>query len=227
MPPISINNKYLITSLNNNYKFIFFGLILITYFAWMDIALFYHIQKWSPAPIPNKNETNVDILNQRNEQITVFKPLSVKLIMVDHVSHYIHDVFTRFLEDTLHFTKIFPWVTPNFISFSGLAIAIVGARLIISDNLFYCRIGVILSEIRNMGDSLDGVVFRSKQRQSELVKQKLIVYESNYGSKGYNIDALCDGLGGLLFIIAILIKFLRKLPMKCKKFYLLIYQYNN
>lgn len=210
MLPIAINNKYLITSINNNYKFIFLLLILIFYFAWMDIALFINLQRWSP-PLPVKNQTNLVKSSANDEVFSVFKPLSVKLIMVDHVNHYIHDIFTRFLEDQLHFTSIFPWITPNLISYFGLAISLVSARLIISDDLFYCRIGIVLFEIRNMCDSLDGVVYRSQLRQKNNTK---VVFQSNYGSYGYNVDKFCDGFAGIFFVLAMFIKFLKHLPHK-------------
>ena len=246
MPQISINNKYITSSINNNIKFIFFGVILISYFAWMDIALFVHLQKWSPPPIrktvtsPSNQNLSSD-LNVSDSQykrdaddaemlFSTFKPLSVKLIMVDHVSHYIHDIFARYLEDTLHFTSLLPWVTANTVSFTGLFISLIGSRLIISEKIEYMRLGAILIELRNLGDALDGVVFRSHQRRNNKAElllqqsQNLItrpkepqVYQSNHGTSGFKVDAICDGLGGLFVVVAILVKFLKHPPSKGKK----------
>lgn len=234
MPQITINNKYIASSINNNLKFIFFGLILIIYFGWMDIALFFHLQRWSPPPIDkptstiNSSSTNNYIEKKYNniDPFTVFKPLSVKLIMVDHVTHYIHDILARFVEDTLHFTSIFPWVTANLVSFTGLTLAFIGSRLILSDKILYNRIGALLFELRNLADSLDGVVFRSRLRQADLkfssvdghstIPPQVGVYQSYHSSSGYKVDAICDGLGGLFFVLAIFIKFLRHLPQKSK-----------
>ena len=270
MRPLSINNRYISTSINNNAKFIFFGLILIIYFAWMDIALFVNLQRWSPPPILNtpskitltnpqtqplqvdnsetpnadyiaNNNNNNDIIMTNRTKLqqiaiinagnvfTVFKPLSVKLIMIDHMTHYVHDILGRFIEDTLHFTSLFPWMTANFVSFSGLFLALVGSRLIISDNLTYMRIGALLFEMRNLADSLDGIVARSWARREKLESLRHMdtnkssltsnslnptVYKSNYGSFGYNVDVVCDGLGGLFLMVAILIKYLKHLPLK-------------
>ena len=236
MPQISINNKYIASSINNNIKFIFFGIILITYFAWMDIALFVHLQKWSPPPITPQNTNDLLFTANNSSRIrtddkkinvedlfTTFKPLSVKLIMVDHVSHYIHDIFARYLEDTLHFTSIFPWVTANTVSFTGLGISLIGSRLIISERIEYMRLGAVLIELRNLGDALDGVVYRSTQRRlkaSEEVGAAVTkpaqpqVYQSNHGTSGFKVDAICDGLGGLFVVVAILIKFLKHPPNK-------------
>lgn len=218
MASLSFNNNVIVTSINNNYKFVFFGLILITYFAWMDIALFINLQRWT-VPTPSKlNVTQQSSIKYTySDPFSVFKPLSVKLIMIDHVTHYVHDILARFIEDTLHFTRLFPWVTANFVSYAGLVSALIGSRLILSDNLMYCRLGAILFELRNLADSLDGVVYRSRKRREELMKQhqaNIGVYQSNYGSFGYNVDVICDGLGGLFFCVAILIKFLKHLPSK-------------
>lgn len=246
MLPIKINNKYLTISINNNYRLLFFGIILISYFAWMDIGLFVHLQRWSPPPITKTKSTDgnfdyIDELKKANDSIiqsfqtkkynhvdpfTVYKPLSVKLIMIDHMTHYVHDILARFIEDTLHFTSIFPWVTANLVSFTGLFLALIGSRLIISDKIIYCKIGAALFEMRNLLDSLDGVVYRSKVRQHEYhqndIKKtnsngpQIGVYQSNYGSSGYNVDYFCDGFGGLFFVLAIFIKFLKHLPHKSK-----------
>ena len=79
-----------------------------------------HLQKWSPPPIRAEIiqplGSNGSYFNKNSDAdmlFSTFKPLSVKLIMVDHVSHYIHDIIARYLEDTLHFTSLFPWITAN------------------------------------------------------------------------------------------------------------------
>jgi hypothetical protein len=232
----------------------------------MDISLFMHLQNYENAPsvddvqiqarpahisAQQSDQDYISVSHPLNktahvfkhhsikdkvEVFGVFKPLSVKLIMIDHMTHYVHDVLARFLEDTLHFTSIFPWVTANLVSFTGLTMAIIASRLIISNNVNYMRLGALLFEMRNLADSLDGVVFRSHERRSLINEVKLaesfaansnevtpsapkLIYQSHYGSAGYNVDAVCDGLGGLFFVVAILIKFLRHLPHKCKYFY--------
>jgi hypothetical protein len=241
MVQIAINNKLLNTSINH--KIIFFGLILIIYYVWMDIALFVHLQRWSPPPMhtssSNSNEfaaelpinkSNQNNIKQQNIELqqnvdpfTVFKPLSVKLIMIDHATHYVHDILARFVEDTLHFTHMFPWVTANLVSFAGLAAALIGSRMILSDNLCVRQAGALLFELRNFADSLDGVVYRSKKREHDRLKlqegtldrpTQANVYRSEYGSYGYNVDVICDGLGGFFFVLAIFIRFLRHLPHK-------------
>jgi hypothetical protein len=86
--------------------------------------------------------------------------------------------------------------------------------------------------LRNLADSLDGVVYRSHLRQSKVkmyeeslknsnnmqaVTAQPVVYQSGYGSSGYNVDYFCDGFAGLFFVFAILFKFLRHPPPKSKR----------
>ncbi len=264
MANLTINNRLITNSINNNYKFLFFGLILIIYFMWMDIALFVNLQRWSPPPIENtsaqKITTSNDLINlnssnqisrssenqaksskiyNHQDPFSVFKPLSVKLIMVDHVTHYVHDILARFLADTLHFTRYFPWITANLVSFTGLFLALIGCRLTLSDKLFYRQIGALLFEARNLADSLDGVVFRSRKRDEILLQKNLAnqnapttnpqlgVYQSQYGTFGYNVDVICDGLAGTFFVIAICVRFIRHPPIKCEFFFGFFFRKNS
>jgi len=282
---MAISNLHLSQTITNtnNLKIMFFVSLLLIYFAWMDIALYINLQRWSPPLsqyeasnliVPPQqaadngdlsgeqhhhryaaerrrkyaNKTNLGqgslTTNNNNNNIldqpfTVFSPLSVKLIMVDHMTHYVHDIVARFIEDTLHLSTNLPFVTPNVVSFTGLALAFIGCSLIaFSNDPAHMRLGAVLFELRNLADSLDGVVYRSQTRQKRLIlahneavaaastadsledlapnilasTPKSEVYQSNYGSTGYNVDMICDGLGGLLFILAIAFKYLRHLP---------------
>ena len=201
----------------------------------MDIALFVNLQKWTPyyndvqvsSPLFYNNNNNkpnsvtisdieLNKIKQQKEQqlaenieITVFNPLSVKLIMVDHMSHYVHDVLARFIENKLHFSDFFPWVTPNLVSFTGLALALSASKLVMSEKLSHRRFACLLFELRNFADSLDGVVYRSRAKRGH-------TYESIRGTLGYNVDIICDGLGGLVFVLAILIRLVKNPPHRCK-----------
>jgi hypothetical protein len=253
MPHLSLNNKWIVASLNNNMKFAAYLLLLIIYYGWMDIGLYVHLQHWNPNMLYDNNKVimqrqNKTLLgNNQNslketryefETFSVYKPLSVKLIMVDHTTHYVHDIFARYIEDTLHFTTIFPWITPNVVSYTGLLFALLASRLILSDKVIYCQVAAILFELRNLADSLDGVVYRSHLRQSKVkmyeealkntnniqaVTAQPVVYQSGYGSSGYNVDYFCDGFAGLFFVIAIVLRFLKHPPLKSKSFLFSLY----
>jgi hypothetical protein len=198
---------FIINSNNSNNK-LFFNILLIlfVYFIWMDIALFFNLQKYNPLIKDDKNNnSNDNNILLKHSEISVFRPLTIKLIMVDHMSHYVHDVVARFLEDNFYLTSILPWLTANFVSLLGLLCACLSGRLLLSDKLNIRRLGCLLFELRNFADSLDGVVFRAKAKRFN-------TYESIKGTVGYNVDVICDGLGGTIFCICILIRFLRYPP---------------
>ena len=123
------------------------------------------------------------------------------------------------------------------VSFAGLFVALIGCRLTLSDKLFYRQIGALLFEARNLADSLDGVVYRSRKRDEILLSKPTIdsittspqigVYQSGYGTIGYNVDVICDGLAGLCFVAAIILRYLRHPPMKCNFFKLQFNYYYN
>ena len=219
MPSLIITSKYFINSLN--FKILFLLSILIIYFTWMDIALFVNLQKWTPSyndeaiTLENvyKKPNSITITSiekkPQNADVGIFNPLSVKLVMIDHMTHYVHDIVARFIENNLHLTDHFPWITPNLVSFTGLALALVASKLVLSEKLSHRRIACLLFELRNFADSLDGVVFRSISKREH-------TFESIRGTFGYNVDVICDGLGGLVFVLAIFFRLLKNPPHRCK-----------
>jgi hypothetical protein len=218
---ISFNNNCIASSISNNVKFIFCGILIVIYFAWMDIALFLHVQRWNIPPI-RKDESSLlhKMLNKtegydvnkdsyQNEVLGTFKPLSIKLIMLDHGTHYIHDIIARFIENTFQFTSAFPWVTPDLVSYSGLIISFIACKFVLSDKRSYNRIGAILFEVRNLADAMDGVVYRSRKHIN-------ILNRSSSSTHGFQIDAICDTFAGFAIIVAIFIRILRHRPHKGK-----------
>lgn len=193
---------------------------LIIYFLWMDIALYVHLQRWSPPPIEKKSiNTTTMVLNSKIDPFSTFNPLTVKLIMIDHMSHYIHDRLARFLVDYMCITRIFP-ISANAVSFLGLLAALIGSWLTISDKLMYRQFGALLFECRNLADALDGVFSRARKREhaeyllSQNIKADAPTFASTYGSFGYNVDIIADVIGGAFFCAAIFYRFLKRPPYK-------------
>jgi hypothetical protein len=140
----------------------------------MDIALFVNLQRWSPPPILTKSSNLTNLITDNlmgNQEInkmdpfSTFNPLTVKLIMVDHMTHFVHDILARFLVDNIGLARLFPWLTANLVSFGGVFLAIIGSKLTVSDNLLHRQMGALLFECRNLGDSLDGVFSRAGKRE--------------------------------------------------------------
>lgn len=222
-----IHNKSGISSRSPYYKLFLFGLAcLVIYFIWMDIALFVNLQRWQPPPIYT-NQTTRGILAQAKplkniDPFSTFNPLTVKLIMIDHMTHYVHDISARFLVDYMGLARLFYWMSANCVSFIGLFMAFVGSVLTISDNLMYRQLGALLFECRNIADSLDGVFSRARKREhAEFMRKNQvngntpdISFSSTYGTVGYNVDIICDIIGGAFFCAAIFYRFLRRPPQK-------------
>ena len=88
-------------------------------------------------------------------------------------------------------------MTPNFVSFSGVAVGFSAAFLISQGLRWSILAGVMVYKLRDLGDGLDGILARS------LGKVKL----SNPGISGYYIDGWCDVFSetALIYSVALLI----------------------
>jgi hypothetical protein len=127
----------------------------------------------------------------------------------------------------------FPWITANIVSYTGLILSIFSSKMVMSNRLGHRQFGAFLFELRNLADSIDGVVYRSNQRDAKILSikngdissetAKEAVYASNYGTFGYNVDVICDGMAGIFLCVAILLRFLRYPPLKSKLKLLLLF----
>ncbi len=123
-----------------------------------------------------------------------FNPISVKLLMVDHANHYIYYSLTWWIDThLLHIADKLLFISPDMISMSHVAVAACGARLIVSDSIYYRRIGVVLFEMRSMLDSYDGMVARARAHKRALTQAN--------GGWGYWMDGICDAIGTVLFFV--------------------------
>ena len=137
------------------------------------------------------------------------KPPSIKLRMQDHVDHYIYLPFCNWLEKTFKISEI-PGVTPNALTTFHFCLAIFCAKLMMSQELVWRRLAVILYETRSCIDIMDGVVFRAQQRGQTS-------FSNGWGTFGYYFDAGADIVGGLGLAIAVTVLFTRHLPSKTNK----------
>ena len=127
---------------------------------------------------------------------------SVKLMMQDHMGHYVHHYGAEWFE---HRTKIseLPFITPNLITFTHLCLAFVSGYFVSSEQLMWRRFGVFLFQARFFLDMLDGAVFRAQQHK------KMVV--NGWGTWGYVIDASADVLAGLVLCSGLFV-YLRRCP---------------
>jgi len=80
--------------------------------------------------------------------------------MLDHCNTYLLQPLSEMLVDITHFPMLFPSISANHISYLGVVVAFVAARLILSDHLYIRRIGVLVFLVRQFLDDLDGLVAR-------------------------------------------------------------------
>lgn len=163
----------------------------------MDVILFSKVKHIEPMqrfkPKIALGSTVGHILKNSSRPKSFFSPLPVKKIMMAEVTHFIRSPLAELVETVFKFSEIFPFVTPNMISFFHNMISIVSIRFLSHDLLFWRQFGVCLFQFRNFLDSFDGVIYRAHAKKIE--------YKSHYGSFGYFIDAISDTLGGKYPII--------------------------
>ncbi len=143
--------------------------------------------------------------------------------MLDHVNNYIMSPLSLKFEELTQFSKTFPKISANFVSFFGVFIAFISAKvLLINENsIVMRRLAVLIFEFRQFLDDLDGLVARIRLG---LDKRKEL---SLKGTNGYLVDGICDAIGFTLFLIAVFIYLKRKQNSNQTKYQLLITNENN
>lgn len=207
-------------------------LVTVLYFVWMDVALYYKLQSdpnnllvtqnYMEAQIKlakkanNVNHTTSSSATSTttvsfNKAFDPFNPISVKLLVLDHINHYIYYPLSSWLDsDILHISEKWIYITPDMISWTHVCVSVSAARLLVSEAVEYRRLGVLLFEIRSFLDSMDGFVARTR------AKQRAMVQDSS--TWGYWMDGLCDLLGTIFFMIAVLTICKRGMPRKVVNF---------
>lgn len=156
--------------------YIVFGCALLVYFLVMDILVYQSLQ-------------TLTLLNQDTSGgYSPLRPLSVKLLMLDHVDHYVYNPIAELVFYLFEPTGVYFILTPNVISVCGLILGFVSGKLVSMDSLYHRRIGVLIYQYRMWLDVLDGVVFRHTSG--------IPVYKSHRTTLGFFIDVDCDILSG-------------------------------
>ena len=136
--------------------------ILVTYFMWRDVDLLVTLRKCD-----NSNVT---------QDITI---TSVKSLLQPPTIHYLELPLSEIMELELGLSS---FVSPNTVSFSGVLIGITAALLICQNRRLATLAGVTLYKLRDLADSLDGVLARGAG----------VAMLPTPGTSGYYIDGWCD-----------------------------------
>lgn len=131
---------------------------------------------------------------------------TVKGLMVDHINHYIYSPLCNVLDLGLNISEKMLFLTPNLISASHVIVAIVGARLLISQTLAIRRLAVLLFQFRMFLDDLDGHIARERKH----IKGE----RSEVGSLGYWIDGICDLIGVIAMMTGVFLYFKSNPPRR-------------
>lgn len=123
--------------------------------------------------------------------------------MMSPPTHYIRSPIAEFVENSLHFSHYFPFISANVISFAHCCLSLISCKFFSSDLLIWRQVGVLLFQLRNFLDSLDGVICRAQSNTRK-------AYKSYHDTTGYFIDALSDVLGCLFLIGSIGIHLINK-----------------
>lgn len=145
--------------------------VIIFIFLCFDVQLYHNIQ--------TESRFNVTI--------------TVKAVMLDHVNTYFLQPLSELLVDVTQFPSLFPDITANHISYVGVIVAMISARLVYSDHLWIRRLAVIAFFVRQFLDDLDGLVARYRLGIDS--KKQVSLPNTN----GYLVDGVCDGLGFIIF----------------------------
>ncbi|KAL3880697.1 hypothetical protein ACJMK2_032917 [Sinanodonta woodiana] len=181
---------------NERSLLLIFGLSLLVFFVVMDMVLYVTLQSTKLVDQPRTD----DII------FSPFYPLSIKLLMMDPVNHYIITPTTEYFNALTKFSEVFYFITPNMVSITHLIIGCISGKLVSSENLKTRRIGCILYEVRFWFDSFDGTLYRARSGKKE--------YVSNKSNVGYYVDSVCDTLSGFALSFGIMFYLFKCPPTK-------------
>ncbi|XP_049514576.1 ceramide phosphoethanolamine synthase isoform X1 [Dermacentor silvarum] len=158
---------------------------LLTYFLWMDVALYHRIQSLqlagpTPAPAPSR-------------LFSPFTGLSIKMMMLDQVNNYIHAPLANLFDRVTRFTEVFYFITPNMISVAGVVSALAAAKVVTAESLAMQRLAVLLMTLRTFLDAFDGQVARSRMGIVRLMSMRQ--------TSGYMVDGVADTIGFTAFLV--------------------------
>jgi len=164
----------------------------------MDLALYYKLQSGRQdllAVQVYQDQANLTASQASQAYYDPFKPISVKLLMLDHLNHYIYYPACAWLDvNVIHVSDRLTFISPDAISLAHVAVAALGAKTLLSESLTSRRLGVLLFELRSMLDSYDGLVARARSGTKAMAQVS--------GSWGYWMDGICDAVGTCFFFVA-------------------------
>lgn len=180
--------------------------VLMVLFIWMDASLYFHIQNDIKPSQDLSNIYHEDNLFQTktagscsliNTLLSyrfefAFRSLSIKQIMCDPIDSYIFSPLADLFAQIVDFRRNLLFITPNIVSYAGVASAMVAAKLVSYDNSKLHKLSFLVFQFRTWFDDLDGVVARARLGIHKHV--------SLSQTQGYIVDGVCDSIGFASYI---------------------------
>ncbi|XP_012286030.1 ceramide phosphoethanolamine synthase [Orussus abietinus] len=172
---------------------------LVVSFVLSDWLLYMRVQEYAVRPVEGEKAYSSSLPCDLDPLCIV----TVKGLLLDHPNHYLLGPLAAIVDRLLSISSGWTWVSPNAISGSHVLVAIAAAKCVASDSLSQRRIGVLLFQVRTWMDDLDGHVARKRRN--------IDGERSDFGSTGYFVDGICDGLGCAALMVGVYL-FLRHNP---------------
>ena len=151
---------------------------LVLYFMWRDVLLYR------------------DLSCSSNLTAAASPAISVKVLLQPPTIHYLELPLSEIMELELGLSS---YISPNTVSFSGVFIGLTAALLICQNCRLTTLAGVTLYKIRDLADSLDGVLARGAG----------VAMLPTPGTSGYYIDGWCDIISETALIYSVGVVILR------------------
>lgn len=150
---------------SNSGIFSIFAFIILATFILFDLYLVYYVVSFPPGTtLPISSATNYSNTCVSSALCIV----NVKSLFMDPPNFYAHHPFAGVLVRALDMGNRYLFLTPNMISVSHVMVSLFSGRLIANDSLSTRRIGVLLYQLRNMLDAVDGWVAKERKRFQDI-----------------------------------------------------------
>lgn len=193
---------------------------ILATFITLDLYLCYFITSF-----PDGSTLPISVNTTQNPcYSSPFCVTNVKSLMMDPPDFYLHTPGSILFVNWLDLVNSFQFITANRISFFHVLVALFGSKLITNDSLCVRRIGVLLFQLRNFLDGVDGVIGKARRKQASTNLWNTVNFTNSEGTDagysttislqdthtdlessaklGYWIDGICDGLGSSFLFLA-------------------------
>jgi phosphatidylglycerophosphate synthase len=196
---------------NRNDALIACGVVLLSTFFLLDLYLCKIVTSFHEGTVlPVFRNSSSDPC-----EISPFCTINVKNLLLDPPNFYVHNSLSAFFVRKLDLKNSYHYVSPNMISLLHVPVALIAGTLVSRTSLMGRRLGVLLFEMRNFLDALDGAVARTRRSSMENEIMKDATGEKNNedivssSNMGFYLDGICDALG-MIFIYLACFFYLRK-----------------